>query len=138
MLKRKKQTGHLFNQVKISDGVPNPKTEKEFFATLSFLCLVIMCQATAEYQGRLGIIPYGTKIDMKKVGKNINKLLLDQLSIAVSMACDKFNLTHPMDLPQTNKKSFEWWFSELLEKYDSKKRKYDNFLFSKTTKINKS
>ena len=98
------------------------------------LSIFIMALVSAEYHGRLGPIPFGTKVDWKKVEGKFNPRLFFVLSVLVSKGCYLFNLSHHEEKNNPNKKSFRDWFEEMGVKLHHK-RPYDERFFGKTLKI---
>lgn len=82
--------------------------------------ITIICLATQEYNGSLGIKPYHVKIDMKKVEESfshpeIMEYLLSRVLI-MDVACGKYDLEFPTDSKRSNKKQFREWLEGVVKK----------------------
>ena len=95
-------------------------SEEEISMRLMRVEIIIMSLATQDYNGPLGIKPYGIKADMEKVEKSFShpeilKYLLNRVFL-MDRICGKYDLEFPTDSRKTEKKQLREWFEGVIEK----------------------
>ena len=90
--------------------------------------IVIISLASQEYQERIGFIPYGTKIDIKKIETGlahpqIRNLLFSRV-LLIGEICEKYDLKTPFRVMKTseNKMLFREWFAKMTKEYNLETR----------------